>query len=261
MPTERKHPPAGERLHKVLAQVGLGSRRQIEDWIRAGRVHVNDQPAVLGQSVTGADRIAVDGQPVTLAAPAKTRLLIYHKPEGEVCTRHDPQGRPTVFDRLPPLPTGRWISVGRLDINSSGLLLLTTDGALANRLMHPSNHLQREYAVRVNGDVDAAMLERLRAGVELEDGPARFVIITDGGGEGATTGTTSPSTRAAIAWCAACGPRRRSSSAGCCGCASDPCNCRARSAVASTARPRRPSWPAYPRARPRPADRCAAAAA
>ena len=184
MPIERKQPAAGERLHKVLAQVGLGSRRQIEDWIRAGRVHVNDQPAVLGQSVTGADRIAVDGQPVTLAAPTKTRLLIYHKPDGEVCTRHDPQGRPTVFDRLPPLPTGRWISVGRLDINSSGLLLLTTDGALANRLMHPSNHLQREYAVRVSGDVDAAMLDRLRAGVELEDGPGRFVIITDGGGEG-----------------------------------------------------------------------------
>ncbi len=184
MPTERKQPPAGERLHKVLAQMGLGSRRQIEDWIRAGRVRVNEQPAVLGQSVTGADRIAVDGQPVTLAAPAKTRLLIYHKPEGEVCTRHDPQGRPTVFDRLPPLPTGRWISVGRLDINSSGLLLLTTDGTLANRLMHPSNHLQREYAVRVSGDVDAAMLDRLRAGVELEDGPARFVIVTDGGGEG-----------------------------------------------------------------------------
>lgn len=184
MPTERKNPSAGERLHKALAQVGLGSRRQIEDWIRAGRVHVNDQPAVLGQSVTGADRIVVDGQPVTLAVPAKTRLLIYHKPDGEVCTRHDPQGRPTVFDRLPPLPTGRWISVGRLDINSSGLLLLTTDGALANRLMHPSNHLQREYAVRVSGDVDAAMLDRLRAGVELEDGPGRFVIITDGGGEG-----------------------------------------------------------------------------
>lgn len=184
MPTERKSPPAGERLHKVLAQVGLGSRRQIEDWIRAGRVQVNDQPAVLGQSVTNADRVAVDGQPVTLAAPAKPRLLIYHKPDGEVCTRHDPQGRPTVFDRLPPLPTGRWISVGRLDINSSGLLLLTTDGALANKLMHPAGHLQREYAVRVSGDVDAAMLDRLRAGVQLEDGPGRFVIITAGGGEG-----------------------------------------------------------------------------
>ena len=184
MPTERNNPSAGERLHKVLAQVGLGSRRQIEDWIRAGRVQVNGQPAVLGQSITHADRVAVDGQPVTVTAPAKTRLLIYHKPEGELCTRYDPEGRPTVFDRLPALPTGRWISVGRLDINSSGLLLLTTDGTLANRLMHPSNHLQREYAVRVSGDVEPAMLERLRAGVELEDGPGRFVIITDGGGEG-----------------------------------------------------------------------------
>lgn len=184
MPTERNNPSAGERLHKVLAQVGLGSRRQIEDWIRAGRVQVNGQPAVLGQSITHADRVAVDGQPVTVTAPAKTRLLIYHKPEGELCTRHDPEGRPTVFDRLPALSTGRWISVGRLDINSSGLLLLTTDGTLANRLMHPSNHLQREYAVRVSGDVEPAMLERLRAGVELEDGPGRFVIITDGGGEG-----------------------------------------------------------------------------
>ena len=184
MPTERNNPSAGERLHKVLAQVGLGSRRQIEDWIRAGRVQVNGQPAVLGQSITHADRVAVDGQPVTVTAPAKTRLLIYHKPEGELCTRHDPEGRPTVFDRLPALSTGRWISVGRLDINSSGLLLLTTDGTLANRLMHPSNHLQREYAVRVSGDVEPAMLDRLRAGVELEDGPGRFVIITDGGGEG-----------------------------------------------------------------------------
>ena len=184
MPTERNNPSAGERLHKVLAQVGLGSRRQIEDWIRAGRVQVNGQPAVLGQSITHADRVAVDGQPVTVTAPAKTRLLIYHKPEGELCTRYDPEGRPTVFDRLPALSTGRWISVGRLDINSSGLLLLTTDGTLANRLMHPSNHLQREYAVRVSGDVEPAMLDRLRAGVELEDGPGRFVIITDGGGEG-----------------------------------------------------------------------------
>ncbi|MDD3651070.1 MAG: pseudouridine synthase [Immundisolibacter sp.] len=183
MPTERK-PIAGERLHKVLAALGLGSRRQIEDWIRAGRVLVNGAPAVIGQSVGPADRIAVDGQPISRLTPPKPRLLLYHKPEGEVCTRHDPEGRPTVFDRLPPLPSGRWISVGRLDINSSGLLLLTTDGALANRLMHPSGHLEREYAVRVSGEVDAAMLERLTRGVELEDGPARFLSITPAGGEG-----------------------------------------------------------------------------
>lgn len=177
-------PAAGERLHKLLATLGLGSRRHVEDWIRAGRVQVNGQTAVIGQSVGPADRIAVDGQPVSRTAPPKTRLLLYHKPEGELCTRHDPEGRPTVFDRLPPLPSGRWITVGRLDINSSGLLLLTTDGALANRLMHPSGHLQREYAVRVNGEVDGATLERLKSGVELDDGPARFLTIAPAGGEG-----------------------------------------------------------------------------
>ena len=177
-------PAAGERLHKVLATLGLGSRRQVEDWIRAGRVQVNGQTAVIGQSVGPADRIAVDGQPVSRTAPPKPRLLLYHKPEGELCTRHDPEGRPTVFDRLPPLPSGRWITVGRLDINSSGLLLLTTDGALANRLMHPSGHLQREYAVRVSGEVDGATLERLKSGVELDDGLARFLTIAPAGGEG-----------------------------------------------------------------------------
>lgn len=181
MPAERQ---AAERLHKVLARAGLGSRRHIEDWIRAGRVQVNDRPATLGQSVTAADRITVDGRPVLLGAAPKTRLLLYHKPEGEVCTRHDPQGRPTVFDRLPALAGGRWISVGRLDINSSGLLLLTTDGTLAHRLMHPASHLEREYAARVIGPVDGAMLERLRRGIELEDGPARFLSITPAGGEG-----------------------------------------------------------------------------
>lgn len=184
MKPDRNGAASGERLHKVLARAGLGSRRQIEDWIRAGRVRVNDQQAVLGQSVTGADRLMVDGQAVVLAAPAKARLMLYHKPEGEVCTRRDPEGRPTVFDRLPPLPSGRWISVGRLDINSSGLLLLTTDGNLAHRLMHPGNHQEREYAVRVRGQVDQAMLDRLRSGVELEDGPARFLTITAAGGAG-----------------------------------------------------------------------------
>jgi 23S rRNA pseudouridine2605 synthase len=183
MRSDHKPAPA-ERLHKVLATLGLGSRRQIEDWIRAGRVQVNGETAVIGQSVSSTDRIAVDGQPISRVAPPKPRLLLYHKPEGELCTRHDPEGRPTVFDRLPPLPTGRWITVGRLDINSSGLLLLTTDGALANRLMHPSGHLQREYAVRVSGDVDGAVLDRLKGGVELDDGPARFLSIAPAGGEG-----------------------------------------------------------------------------
>ncbi|GAB4356250.1 MAG: pseudouridine synthase [Immundisolibacter sp.] len=181
MPAERQ---TAERLQKVLARAGLGSRRHIEDWIRAGRVQVNDRPAALGQRVTGADRITIDGRPLLLGTIPKTRLLLYHKPEGEVCTRHDPQARPTVFDRLPTLSSGRWISVGRLDLNSSGLLLLTTDGTLAHRLMHPTSHLEREYAVRVIGPVDDAMLERLRHGIELEDGPARFLSIIPAGGEG-----------------------------------------------------------------------------
>ncbi|NIP71553.1 MAG: pseudouridine synthase [Gammaproteobacteria bacterium] len=175
-----------ERLQKVLARGGLGSRRQIEDWIRGGRIRVNGQPAELGMRVSQGDRVELDGQVVALkeVTPVRTRVLAYHKPEGEVTTRSDPEGRPTVFDRLPRLRKGRWIAVGRLDINSSGLLLLTTDGDLANRLMHPAAQVEREYAVRVRGAVDEAMLERLTGGVALEDGRARFEDIVEMGGEG-----------------------------------------------------------------------------
>lgn len=178
---------ASEKLQKVLARAGLGSRRQIEDWIRAGRITVNGEKAELGIRVTPAARISLDGQRVSLYAhePVKHRVLAYHKPEGEVCTRHDPEQRPTVFDHLPLLRNGRWIAVGRLDISTSGLLLLTTDGELAHRLMHPRSGLEREYAVRVLGEVTPDKLQRMQAGVEIEDGPARFNGIVDAGGQGA----------------------------------------------------------------------------
>jgi 23S rRNA pseudouridine2605 synthase len=175
-----------EKLQKVLARAGLGSRRQIERWIEAGRLTVNGRSAVLGERVEEGSRIVLDGRPVPLTDIApKARVLLYHKPEGEMCTRTDPQGRPTVFDKLPRLRHGRWISVGRLDFNTSGLLLLTTDGELAHRLMHPSHEVEREYAVRVLGPVDEAMLAHLKRGVRLEDGPARFDDIVDAGGTGA----------------------------------------------------------------------------
>lgn len=167
----------GERLQKVLAAAGLGSRRSIEDWIRAGRIAVNGQVADLGQRVLATDRVTLDGAPVAAArhaASAERVVLGYHKPVGEMTTRSDPQGRPTVFDQLPPAPSGRWIVVGRLDVNTSGLLLFTNDGELAHRLMHPSSEIEREYLVRVRSRPDEATLARLRAGVILDDGPARF---------------------------------------------------------------------------------------
>ena len=176
-----------ERLQKVLARAGLGSRRQLEDWIREGRVEVNGKPAELGQKVSGSERIFVDGKRVHLKAPAQAvnEVIIYHKPVGEVCSRDDPEGRTTVFAGLPRPQQGRWVSVGRLDISTSGLLLFTTDGELAHRLTHPSQEIEREYAVRLLGQVDMPMLERLVEGVELEDGPARFVAIEESGGKGA----------------------------------------------------------------------------
>lgn len=174
-----------ERLQKVLAAQGMGSRREIEGWIVAGRIKVNGKPAELGQQVGRRDRIVVDGKPVRLAEqPEQPRVLVYHKPEGEVVTRRDEAGRPTVFDQLPKLDTGRWIAIGRLDISTSGLLLFTTDGELARRLMHPKYEIAREYAVRVYGIVDEEILATLRRGVELEDGPARFESIEASGGEG-----------------------------------------------------------------------------
>ena len=170
----------------MLARAGLASRRTIEQWIGEGRITVDGQPATLGQRVETASRIALDGRVVRFADSApRARVLVYHKPAGEVCTRTDPQGRPTVFDKLPVLRGSRWITIGRLDFNTSGLLLFTTDGELANRLMHPSSQIEREYAVRILGKVDEAMLARLKQGVMLEDGPAHFDAIIDAGGEGA----------------------------------------------------------------------------
>jgi len=175
-----------EKLQKVLARAGVGSRREMEAKISEGRVSVDGKNAYLGDRITGTELIRVDGHQVKLTPQEEDlcRVLIYNKPEGEMCTRKDPEGRPTVFDRLPPLETGRWVAVGRLDINTSGMLLFTTDGELANRLMHPSQKVEREYAVRVFGEIDEAMLQRLRAGVKLEDGPAHFQKITYRGGEG-----------------------------------------------------------------------------
>ncbi len=184
----KKHvnPAEGERLQKVLANAGMGSRREIEGWITEGRVEVNGQPAQLGQRVMPNDAIRVDGRPIAkrmLEAPER-EVLVYNKPEGELVTRRDPEGRRTVFQSLPKLKHGRWIPVGRLDINSTGLLLLTTDGELANQLMHPSRQVEREYAVRVMGEVTEEQLTQLTHGVELEDGPARFEEIVESGGEG-----------------------------------------------------------------------------
>ncbi len=186
LPVSRSKTPGGERLQKVLANAGLGSRREIEGWISDGKIEVNGFPAKLGQRLQPGDTVKVNGRKVSarrLEPPAR-EVLLYNKPEGELVTRHDPEGRRTVFERLPKLKQGRWIPVGRLDINSSGLLLLTTDGELANRLMHPSRMVEREYAVRVMGEISEEQLERLVNGVELEDGPARFEEIVESGGEG-----------------------------------------------------------------------------
>jgi 23S rRNA pseudouridine2605 synthase len=177
-----------DRLQKLLASAGYGSRRQVEEWIRAGRITVNGIPAELGIRVTGKDDIRCDGKPLSVAAAlgrTASRTLLYHKPAGELTTRSDPQGRATVFDHLPALKTGRWISVGRLDLNTTGLLLLTTDGELARRLMHPSYEIEREYAVRVLGWVEPRVIERLLTGVTLADGAAAFTSILDAGGQGA----------------------------------------------------------------------------
>ncbi|KEA65439.1 Ribosomal large subunit pseudouridine synthase B [Marinobacterium lacunae] len=176
-----------EKLQKVLARSGFGSRREMERVIDEGRVSLNGEPAKLGDRVKEGDKVTLDGRPVQLvfAAEGARRVLIYNKPLGEVCTRHDPEGRPTVFDNLPPLKQGRWIIIGRLDINTTGLLLFTTDGELANRMMHPSANIDREYAVRVLGDVNDEMLERLKQGVLLEDGMAQFSDVRYFDGEGA----------------------------------------------------------------------------
>ena len=174
----------GQKLQKVLANLGLGSRRKMERWIEEGRVTVDGSVATLGDRVHAGQALRLDGKPLEVDAAEQVRVLLYHKPVREVCSRDDPEGRKTVFERLPKLKSGRWISVGRLDFNTSGVLLFTTDGELANALMHPSSAIEREYLVRVMGRVDEPMLERLKDGVELDDGPARFSDIQEGGGDG-----------------------------------------------------------------------------
>ncbi|HSH13568.1 MAG TPA: pseudouridine synthase [Desulfurivibrionaceae bacterium] len=179
--------PVAERIQKVLANAGLGSRRRIEDWLRQGAIKVNGKVADLGDRITPDDRVSVNGKPVKLDQPAADEftVLAYHKPVGEICTRYDAEGRTTVFQQLPRCPRGRWINVGRLDISTSGLILFTNNGELANRLMHPTSDIEREYAVRVLGRVSDEAIDRLLKGVTLEDGEAAFSRIEDKGGEGA----------------------------------------------------------------------------
>lgn len=176
-----------ERLHKVLAQAGIGSRRDMEDWIMSGRVSVNGQPAHIGQLVGLGDRVKVNGKLINLRFESDRlpRVLMYHKQEGEIVSRSDPEGRPSVFAALPKMRGGRWVNVGRLDFNTSGLLLFTTSGELANRLMHPRYQIMREYAVRVLGELSEDARHQLLDGIRLEDGEARFTTLEDAGGEGA----------------------------------------------------------------------------
>ncbi len=174
------------KLHKVLAQAGMGSRLEMEQLILEGRISVNNEPAHIGQRIQFGDQIKVNGKAIRFRiTPPPARVIAYHKPAGEVVTNDDPQNRPTVFRKLPRLPQGKWQSVGRLDLNTEGLLLFTSSGELANQLMHPRFGLEREYAVRVLGALSDEEKQRLLDGVELEDGVAAFRSIEDGGGEGA----------------------------------------------------------------------------
>lgn len=176
-----------EKIQKILANLGIGSRREIERWIRDGRVRLSQRPAKLGDRIDLTEKIFIDGKPIPLKTPCafKRRVLIYHKPEGEICARSDPEQRPTVFAHLPPLKGQRWIMIGRLDINTLGLLIFTNDGELAHRLSHPSYEIEREYAVRVLGKVEEKILQRLQKGVKLTDGMAAFNRIEARGGSGA----------------------------------------------------------------------------
>ena len=180
-------PAAGERIQKLLSRAGLGSRREIERWIQEGKVTVNGRKIELGYHLKEGDYLQINGRVVKWEKYAEqtTRVLVYHKPVGEVVSRRDPEGRPVIFTQLPRLSVGRWIAVGRLDINTSGLILLTNNGELANRLMHPSRQIEREYAVRILGEVNEATINQLRTGVELDDGPAHFDEIRFHAGEGA----------------------------------------------------------------------------
>ena len=180
---------SSERLQKLLSQAGFGSRREMERWIEAGLIQVNGEPAKLGDSATADDKISVKGRVIDnpLKIVYKTRILLYYKPVGEISSRSDPKHSRTVFDHLPHLKQGRWVQVGRLDINTSGLLIFTNNGELANRLMHPKYELEREYAVRVYGQVSPDVIKALLAGVSLDDGIAKFKRIDFNGGEGTNT--------------------------------------------------------------------------
>jgi 23S rRNA pseudouridine2605 synthase len=174
-----------QRIQKLLAHNGIGSRREIDRYLQEGRIKVNGKPAKPGDQISGGEKITLDDKPVRLSKhEIKPKILMYHKPIGLVCTRSDPEGRPDVYSDLPRLQQGRWIGIGRLDINTSGLLLFTNHGELANRLMHPSFELEREYAARVRGQVSEDALKLLTSGIELDDGPAKFDSVADGGGEG-----------------------------------------------------------------------------
>lgn len=175
-----------EKIQKVLARIGLGSRREIERWISEGRIRINTKTAQLGDRIDCHAKVFVDDKPIQLTRDLsfKRQILLYYKPEGEICARTDPENRPTVFSRLPPIKAGRWIMVGRLDINTQGLLLFTNDGELAHRLSHPAYEIEREYAVRVLGKVDKKILHRLQQGVRLDDGVASFTRIEERGGAG-----------------------------------------------------------------------------
>jgi 23S rRNA pseudouridine2605 synthase len=175
-----------QRLHKLLALSGYGSRRDMEKLIESGRVTVNGQVATPGIGVTEHDTVRVDSRPVKLQfEPELPQVLLYHKPEGEIVSQDDPEGRATVFDKLPKIKSGKWIAIGRLDMNTSGLLIFTNSGELANRLMHPRYEVEREYAVRIFGELTEGQMLQLTQGIELEDGTANFDRITPQGGEGA----------------------------------------------------------------------------
>lgn len=182
-----REPELGERIQKVLSRGGIGSRREIERWIEDGRLKLNGATVSLGTRIKPGDYLQINDRVVHWEkfTIQPTRVLLYHKPVGEVVTRRDPEGRPVVFTQLPKLTGSRWIAVGRLDINTSGLLLVTNNGELANQLMHPSSEVEREYAVRVLGEIPAGVIEQLKKGVELEDGLAKFNDVIFYAGEGA----------------------------------------------------------------------------